>query len=131
MVKTKKNLSKALRIFFAVLDGKEFVPKSPIADDYLAEIPHPDAPGGCTREELYYGTSEFGTGASVPVRPEDQTWHCTKCQEKIIVNIYDDPNRTDMILANINCPQGHIDKSVNAYGVNETLSNLRAEKKIY
>ena len=126
-----KPIKKALKLFFAVLDGKEFVPRSAVADECLEEIPHPDAPGGCTREELYYGRSEFGTGASVPVRLEERTWHCTKCQEEIIVNIHDDPAGTDMLFADIKCPQGHVNESINAYGVNGTLSELRAKKKIY
>ena len=62
----------AFFFFFAILEGKEFVSRSSIADEILEEFPHPDGPGGCTREEIYYGSSNFGTGASVPVRLDEK-----------------------------------------------------------
>ena len=63
--------------------------------------------------------------------PQDIKWHCSECQEEILVNIYEDQSGTSMMFAEITCPQGHVSETINAYGVDSTLLRLRRDNKIY
>lgn len=60
-----RKLCNAFRAFFYVLRGGELVPRSPKENETVM-VAHPDKLGGCTRKELYYGYSEFGTGGVCP-----------------------------------------------------------------
>lgn len=44
-VKKMKNFRKAWRIFIEALEGRDFVPRSPVADEIVPGISHPDGPG--------------------------------------------------------------------------------------
>ena len=97
----------------------------------VVELPHPDRPGGCTRREIYYGMSLFGTGAEVPVRPKNQEWFCVKCGKKVVIDIFGDLEGTMMLFVDIKCPCGAVHEESNAACANLILFKLREDKKIY
>ncbi len=129
-----KRFGKAWKIFSAVMRGKEYVPRSSVANEELIEFPHPDGPSGCTREEIYYDSSIFGTGAHVPFRPIHQSWTCTKCKQPVKLEwekmtFGGQPNGEQGF--NATCPCGQVDEHVDSRAENQTLVSLRNEKKIY
>ncbi len=126
-------LKKASKIFCEVMNGKEWVSRSPVADERLVEILHPDAPGGCTREEIYYNASDLGTCGSVPVRPSSMCWTCTKCKQPVSIDTHEETlggSGTGNEVTDITCPCRQVSEFVAYHGANNTLIFLRDKGEI-
>ena len=59
-------IKKALKVFWEIVNGKEYVFRSSVWMEEVSGLTHPDGPGPVTREEVYYGKSCFGTGVEIP-----------------------------------------------------------------
>lgn len=129
-----KRFKKACNIFMQAMRGVEYVSRSLVADERLVEFLHPEHPGGCTREEIYFNATDSGMRGGVPVRPVHQSWTCTKCKQPVKLGwtqltFGGEPN--DEVGFDATCPCGQVDEHVDARYDNEILVSLRDKKMIF